>query len=151
MKAITILQPWATLIAIGEKRFETRGWATKHRGDLAIHAGKKVEREICEQEPFRSVLASHGYTADNLPTGVVVATCQLTNCHEVKGMKGNVAARIGDEYRIVEGNEFAFGRYDFGRFAWELSDVRKLPEPIPAKGQQGLWKWEGDPIAGQGY
>ncbi len=28
MKAITIHQPWATLIALGEKRFETRSWGT---------------------------------------------------------------------------------------------------------------------------
>ncbi|WP_409175497.1 hypothetical protein [Brevibacillus fortis] len=32
MKAITIHQPFATLIALGEKRFETRGWATRYRG-----------------------------------------------------------------------------------------------------------------------
>ncbi|WP_342351939.1 ASCH domain-containing protein [Lysinibacillus boronitolerans] len=30
MKAITIKQPWATLIALGEKRFETRSWQTKY-------------------------------------------------------------------------------------------------------------------------
>ena len=41
MKAITIIQPWATLIALGEKQFETRSWFTKHRGELAIHAGKR--------------------------------------------------------------------------------------------------------------
>ncbi|WP_438491685.1 hypothetical protein [Paenibacillus sp. IHBB 3054] len=26
---------------------------------------------------------------------------------------------------------------------WELADVKRLPEPIPAKGQQGLWNWGG--------
>ncbi|KQO04623.1 hypothetical protein ASF12_13925 [Paenibacillus sp. Leaf72] len=41
MKAITIIQPWATLIAIGAKQYETRGWSTKHRGALAIHAGSQ--------------------------------------------------------------------------------------------------------------
>jgi hypothetical protein len=41
MKAITIIQPWATLIALGEKKFETRSWTTKYRGPLAIHAGMK--------------------------------------------------------------------------------------------------------------
>ena len=42
MKALTITQPWATLIAIGAKRFETRGWSTPYRGPLAIHAGKNL-------------------------------------------------------------------------------------------------------------
>jgi hypothetical protein len=37
MKVITIIQPWATLIAINEKRFETRSWATKYRGPLATN------------------------------------------------------------------------------------------------------------------
>lgn len=40
MKALTIKQPWARLIIIGEKPVENRGWATSHRGPLAIHAGK---------------------------------------------------------------------------------------------------------------
>lgn len=42
IKAITLHQPWATLIALGFKTFETRSWATLAVGDpLAIHAGKK--------------------------------------------------------------------------------------------------------------
>ncbi|MDX5091650.1 ASCH domain-containing protein, partial [Lactobacillus crispatus] len=77
MKAITIHQPWATLIALGEKQFETRSWETKYRGPLAIHAGKKVDKEICLEEPFRSVLAKHGITAEILPTGAVVAIANL--------------------------------------------------------------------------
>jgi activating signal cointegrator 1 len=69
MKAITIIQPWATLIALGEKKFETRSWATKHRGPLAIHAGKKIDKEVCQHEEIRAALARHGYTVDNLPAG----------------------------------------------------------------------------------
>lgn len=40
MKALTLYQPWASLIALGVKTVETRPWATKYRGPLAIHAGK---------------------------------------------------------------------------------------------------------------
>lgn len=40
MKALTVHQPWATLIAIGAKRLETRSWSTSYRGPLAIHAAK---------------------------------------------------------------------------------------------------------------
>jgi hypothetical protein len=39
MKAITILQPWASLIACNAKQIEIRSWATKYRGEIAIHAG----------------------------------------------------------------------------------------------------------------
>jgi hypothetical protein len=47
MKVISIIQPWATLIAIGEKKFETRSWSTKYRGELAIHASKKIDKAAC--------------------------------------------------------------------------------------------------------
>ena len=40
MKAISLWQPWASAIAIGEKTIETRSWWTPHRGALAIHAAK---------------------------------------------------------------------------------------------------------------
>ena len=40
MKAISIHQPWASLIAFGEKRFETRSWKTDYRGPLLIHASR---------------------------------------------------------------------------------------------------------------
>src|SRR6267154_1758716 len=42
MKALTLWQPWASMIAFGEKRIETRCWSTKHRGLLAIHAAAKL-------------------------------------------------------------------------------------------------------------
>lgn len=144
MKAITIHQPFATLIAIGEKDNETRGWATKHRGPLAIHAGKKIHKDLCELEPFKSVLAKHGYTADNLPTGAIVAICNLTECYEINLARETYASSVSDKGEILqvyEGNEFAFGRYEEGRFAWNMKDRQFLESPIPAKGQQGLWNW----------
>jgi hypothetical protein len=39
MKALTLYQPWASLVALGHKTVETRKWATTYRGPLAIHAG----------------------------------------------------------------------------------------------------------------
>src|SRR3954451_22243677 len=38
--ALTLTQPWATLVAIGAKQIETRSWGTSYRGWLAIHAAK---------------------------------------------------------------------------------------------------------------
>lgn len=146
MKAITIHQPWATLIALGEKRFETRGWATKYRGPIAIHAAKKVDKAVCQKEPFRSVLANHGYTADNLPTGAVVATANLKECLRiVTPGTGQVAAyRDADDAMIpIDGHEKIFGWFDRGRFAWQMTDVKEI-NPVPVKGHQGLWNWGGE-------
>lgn len=146
MKAITIIQPWATLIAIGAKKFETRSWPTKYRGPLAIHAGKKIDREVCEHEPIKAALAAHGYTADNLPTGSIVATVNLAECHPINVDGFAFAATVNDAGAIVReyvDNELAFGHYEVGRFAWELTNVQMLSEPIPAIGRQGLWNWTG--------
>lgn len=142
MKAITIHQPWATLIALGEKRFETRGWATKHRAPIAIHAAKKVDKDACDMEPIRSVLSAHGYTADNLPTGAIVAICQLVECHKVIEDYG-CSASVGEDFTRIIHPEYNFGWYDVGRYAWELAYVKQI-DPVPAKGQQGLWNWGGE-------
>jgi hypothetical protein len=44
---------------------------------------------------------------------------------------------------MLSPSEKAFGDYTPGRYAWLLADVRRLPEPIPARGALGLWEWEG--------
>jgi hypothetical protein len=139
MKVITIIQPWATLIALREKKFETRSWSTKHRGELAIHAGKKVDKEACLREPFKSTLAKYGYNADNLPTGVILARCILRDCIEVVWTNGEYAI-LGISTRTAGGNEYAFGDFSQGRYAWEVSDIDEV-DPIPVKGQQGLWNY----------
>jgi hypothetical protein len=140
MKVISIVQPWATLVMLGEKRYETRSWATKYRGQLGIHSSKKMDKRICEQEPFKSVLAKHGYTATNLPLGAILGTAIITKCLAVTGDVESIA--LLENGQLVEGNEYAFGDYNEGRFAWELTDIEKI-EPIPAKGQLGLWNYDG--------
>ncbi|WP_270172749.1 ASCH domain-containing protein [Paenibacillus sp. SYP-B4298] len=145
MKAFTVWQPWATLIALLLKVNETRSWPTRYRGPIAIHAGKRIDRAACEREPIKSVLASHGYTADNLPTGAVVATATLAECYPINVGGVTFASTVDENGLILQeytGNEFMFGNYEIGRYAWRLTDAQMLPEPIPAKGQQGLWNWE---------
>ncbi|WP_200889613.1 DUF1643 domain-containing protein [Cohnella kolymensis] len=140
MKVITVIQPWATLIALGEKRYETRSWDTRHRGAIAIHASKKVDKRIGMEEPFFSVLGRHGYTAHNLPTGVIIAKCRLAASMQVVRNGGDHAI-LDIGRRLIYGNELAFGDYTEGRFAWDLVNVEMLKEPIPAKGQLSLWNY----------
>jgi hypothetical protein len=45
-KAISIRQPWANLIQIGEKTIETRTWSTEYRGDLIICSSKKPDENV---------------------------------------------------------------------------------------------------------
>lgn len=142
MKALTLIQPWATLIAMKEKKIETRSWRTLYQGELAIHAGKKIDKKICEREPYKSVLAAHGYTSDNLPTGCVVAVCTLLDCCKIFYDEADGVSRLMDfGCTKIEGNELAFGNYTAGRYGWKLHDVKMLIEPIPAKGALNLWEW----------
>lgn len=53
------------------------------------------------------------------------------------------ATVVGEEYlSTLPDTEKALGDYSLGRYAWELRNIKELPEPIKAKGQQGLWNWE---------
>ncbi|UYB50271.1 ASCH domain-containing protein (plasmid) [Lysinibacillus capsici] len=140
MKALTIKQPWATLIALGEKNFETRSWQTKYRGPLAIHAGKSIDKDACEDSWIKGVLKEHGITSHKeLQTGVVLATVELVDCYRVEATLGH--ASVLTKGKTLNGLEVAFGDYTEGRYAWELANLQVLPEPMPAKGQLSLWEW----------
>ncbi len=141
MKAITIKQPWATLIALGEKKFETRSWQTKYRGPLAIHAGKSIDKDACENSWIKGVLKEHGITSyKDLPTGVVLATVELKDCYKVEATLGHVS--VLSKGRTIEGLEVTFGDYTEGRYAWELDNLQVLSDPVVAKGQLSLWEWQ---------
>lgn len=145
MKALTLTQPWATLVAIGAKKIETRGWKTDYRGPLAIHAAKgwteEVVRMTMRGEPFHSVLTAAGYPLFSLlPRGVVVATCRLEGCKIIeRNAKG--WGIMGDQAWPLDDQERAFGDYTPGRYAWLLADVQPLATPVPARGSLGLWDW----------
>ncbi|WP_107841677.1 ASCH domain-containing protein [Metasolibacillus meyeri] len=140
MKAITITQPWASLIALGEKQFETRGWSTSHRGKIAIHAGKKVNEEAFED--FKAIFRKHGITsAKELLTGAVIATANLVECHKVTSEDYEQAMAVTTGPKI-SGQEYRLGDYTPHRYAWEVDGVQHLPKPIPAKGKLSLWEWQ---------
>ncbi len=141
MKAITIIQPWATLIALGEKQYETRSWPTKYRGHIAIHAGKKIDKDACNQEDIKAALERHGYTIKDLPTGAIVAKAMLTDC--LKSVDEWTDGYVLENQRLIYDPEWIFGDFTPGRYAWELTAVMRLKIPIPAKGQLSLWNWEG--------
>lgn len=137
MKAITLTQPWATLVAMGVKQVETRSWSTAYRGPLAIHAAKgypKWARELSDREPFKSILISAPLMglpdpADSL--GMVLCVCDLWACKPVEQVKWTLSVA-----------ELAFGDYSAGRYAWGLRMKRVFDRPIPARGALGLWEWQ---------
>jgi hypothetical protein len=160
MKAITLTQPWATLVAIGAKHFETRSWRTNHTGLLAIHAGKGIPaelggepgfRRICAEQPFFAALSAAGYTSPaSLPRGEVVALSNLRGCYTTNMYQpddGEVIRGWDDEYKKwkIEPalHERAFGDYSPDRYAWGLDEVINLAagsaDRYPCRGWQQVW------------
>lgn len=140
MKALTLTQPYATLVAMGLKQYETRSWLTNHRGPLAIHAaagfggvgGRRAFEEICLGLPgfFRAqldqLLGVGGAKVWMLPLGEVIAVTWLEDC---------VTAERADP----DEDERAVGDFTPGRWAWRLRQPIVLSRPIEAHGWQRLW------------
>jgi activating signal cointegrator 1 len=124
MKALTLTQPWASMVADGLKQFETRSWGTRYRGPLAIHAAKGFPR-LARAFAQTSRYVPRPY---RFPCGAVVATCHLVGCRESSGAAPN-------------DQEAALGDWSVGRWIWELADIKKLEEPIATRGSLGLWEW----------
>jgi len=131
MKALTIHQPFASLIASGVKHYETRGWKTNHRGRVAIHAGKVWSKD--HESAWRNMRRTP--EAITLPVtpplGAILCVCDLVDCIPVE--------QIRDQLSPLERE---FGDYSDGRYAWQLKVVKVAPAPIPMVGKQGLWTWE---------
>lgn len=132
MKAITICQPWAWMIAAGHKGVENRTWSTDYRGPLAIHAGKSrkflgaidwIERELNLVVP----------AVKDLDFGVVVATATLVDCVAWDPRRGKRGERWG-----LDGDLLAEGPH-----CLILRDVQRLAKPVPCSGSLHLWEWRG--------
>jgi hypothetical protein len=151
VQALTLTEPWATLVAVGAKQIETRHWRTPYRGLLAIHAAKGFPdwaQQYCLLEPFRSVLTeqtkiriiwdkARGRAPEDrtdFPLGKVIAICRLRNIIPTEEAAQHISAQ-----------ELAFGDYSRGRWAWVLSDIQRLIHAVPARGALGLWEWDPGP------
>lgn len=151
MKALTLWQPWATLVAMGEKKIETRCWSTKYRGEIAIHSAANLPAKYlgksARTEPFRDELADlfcvrrdrddrGGKHVDDilrgLPKGKVVCIVRLVHIEPTSDFLRETLNK----------RELIFGNYEDGRYAWFLEMVDVFEPPIPAKGNRLLWNWE---------
>jgi hypothetical protein len=153
VRCLSIRQPWASLIALGEKRIETRSWRTHFRGPLLIHAsGTRAESEALQQPAIAAALLRHGVDGQTLPFGGIIAACILADCYRIEvahaqnpylqGIAEEIALlRAADNSSLwgVNPIERQLGNYAPGRWGWLLEGAQPFPR-IPCGGQQGLWK-----------
>jgi hypothetical protein len=123
MKAISLWQPWASLMADGRKEWETRHWKGPDfliGQRLAVHAAMKVDRDAC---------LDFGYDPKTIPRGVILSTHLLVRYMQFTAQNIKL---IRDRY----------GDFEPGRWGWKLPLCRKFLYPIETKGHQGIWDWE---------
>ena len=137
MKAITILQPWAWLLAAGKKSCETRSWKTNYRGEILIHAGKKDMTNVMQQTIFEArYMEQAGVFDARIITGAIIGKAKLVNCVPID-------EEIAGLIRKQHPDEFAFGDFTPGRYAWVMEEAELFKKPVPATGKQGLWGFPG--------
>ena len=153
MKALTIYQPYAALIAAGGKRYETRSWKTSYRGPIAIHAGKNrkafplfgfpgPDGKPTFASEFCRVFPSE--TRKDVPFdklfwriyGAVIATAELAGCWRIVSRPG---ADIEAAKDIPIGGELDVPKHhpDFGRII-----VPPERELLFGDWTPGRWAWE---------
>ncbi|CAN5647508.1 hypothetical protein BH10BAC3_BH10BAC3_06840 [soil metagenome] len=136
MKAISLLQPWASLVVMGLKTIETRSWATQHRGSILIHASQGKAGSIFALEPaFKKYISDF----NKLPFGAIIGIVSITAVVAVTqtGLPDHLMAQLTME-------EKAFGDYTSSRFAWLLADAVMFEYSIPARGMLNVWDFKGE-------
>lgn len=156
MKSLSLWQPWASAIALGLKRNETRDWPAVaggqlFRGWLAICAAKTKKdpqtRESLAQTWFEILKKSEpSYQAfreagieyfDDLPFGKVVAVVWLEQCINTTDCQPNLTPGVIG-YAIPE-LELLWGGYAPNRYAWRFTECYRLGKPIDVRGEQKLF------------
>lgn len=125
MKALTIKEPWATLIIEGYKEYEFRSWKTNYRGKILIHAGKSLEKERVKK--FKEYNLKYS-------CGEIIGEADLVDCIKVTE---EFDKELKKKNSLVYGNSGHVENY-----AWKLENIKKYNKNIPAKGQLGLWNYE---------
>ncbi|MBA3867768.1 MAG: ASCH domain-containing protein [Anaerolineae bacterium] len=131
VKAITLYQPWASLIILGFKRFETRSWGSQYTGLLVIHAGKTLEVNTADANFMNHLYASGITDYRKLPLSAAVGVVWKGKCYRGASVLPHIDER-----------EKAFGNFNGpDRIAWELANPVAFDPPVPMRGKQGLWDW----------
>src|ERR1051325_3957912 len=113
--ALSIRQPWVELILQGRKTIEVRTWATRHRGELWLHASAHRDSHL---------LKEFGMSADNLSFGALIGTCELYNCIQFTN-------ETWKELRIYH---LKAGPLEKPQYAWFLRDPIRT-QPTTMKGR----------------
>lgn len=117
MRALSLWQPWASLIYDERKKIETRHWEMLHRGPLAIHAAMKVDKDACRQ---------FAYDPLTIPRGAMLCIVNVMGC-------------VRFPHPLAPPDDY--GDFEEGRFGILMRMLNKFDLPVRVKGHQGIWYW----------
>lgn len=147
MKALTIWQPWASLIAAGFKPYEFRQWAAPRSivgQRIAIHAGaRKVHREEVIDLLYR--LQRDGGKGTALRPECETLLAKVSNSPGMLPLSSILCTAVLGAPRkasVLFGRDMADSdRIDHSIWAWPLTEITVLEPYLPARGAQGFWDW----------
>lgn len=154
MPAVTLWQPWASLIAVGAKPFEFRRWPAprQYRGKrIAIHAGARPIRraevidliwQIRHGEPGRTALLSE--LAIPLLESALTSPGSIWRSAVVCTAVLGVPVRNEEMYSAFAARGLAVNdsdRSEHANWAWPMTEIEPLEPPVLARGSQGFWMW----------
>jgi hypothetical protein len=125
MKAISLWEPWASAIAVGAKKIETRSWPTRYRGPLLICASKRT-MDAEAQDVAEYIRNTHPTFQPQYGMALCIVT--LVDCVPTDNVY----------LRRLSPEEHYLGNYDNGRWAWITADTVRII-PFPIRGAQGLF------------
>jgi hypothetical protein len=150
MKALTVYQPWASLIMIGAKPYEFRRWDYREREGrlegqrIVIHAGARPIR-LREVE---DIIARMTDRISSLRAEIAMPMLErLRAAYRCQGVLplacGLGTAVLGKPKSVNElfNSPADSDRIDHHMFAWPLTDIKAFDEPAPMRGMQGFWNW----------
>lgn len=126
MKALTIKEPWASLIVDGYKKYEFRSWKTSYRGRIYIHAAKKNDMDNINK--FSDYNLKYG-------CGEIIGEAVILDCVEIT--KEWADMYLGDN-PVYKSNGFN------SKYAFCLGNVKRYKKGIKCTGKLSLWNYEED-------
>jgi hypothetical protein len=157
MKALTIWQPWASLIMVNAKPFEFRHWSYAKRFPalvgqrIVIHAGAPKVKEAAVKDLLARLVgtpeqrASTGLNA--APALDLLSRCWggLLEDRQVLPLSHGLGTAVLGKPRLVRSIRpmSDSDRKDQELWAWPLLSIEPFEPPVPAKGAQGFWTWGG--------
>jgi phage N-6-adenine-methyltransferase len=127
LSSFVLWQPWASLIPLGLKHYETRSWKTNYRGKLLICSAAASSGQHKEYLKICSEIELPPWS--DFPHGCAIAICDLVDCIEM----------TPEFIEQQSKTEILCGDWQVGRYAWKLENIELITEPFAVKGKQGLF------------